>query len=256
MTADLSHAKFDQLAAGFALSALEPEDELAFRAHLPGCARCEEALLEHSTTMGHLAYAAASEEPPAAVLEGIRAGVRALRSERLRPVVAPASLDAARARKAGRTVRLSSALVGVAASLIVALGLVFVSGGLGAKAPQSSDVAFERVLQQQLVPGARTVSLAGDGRAVAVLNGGKVSLVVAGMSVNDKGNSVYVLWGKSRYGGVRAVGTFDVTSSKALAITNLGTVTPGTLSLLMVTREKGRSAPAVTTQRPVLSGQV
>jgi hypothetical protein len=253
MSTDQSHTKYDQLAAGFALSALEPEDELAFRAHLPGCARCEQALLEHSTTMGHLAYAASSEEPPASVLEGIRAGVRASRTDALRSVEAPASLDAARER---RTVRLSTALVGVAASLIAALAIVFASGGLGSKQPASSDVAFERILQQLVVPGARSVSLAGKGRAVAVLNGGKVSLDVAGMSVNDKANSVYVLWGKSRYGGVRAVGVFDVTSTKALAITNLGTVTPGTLSLLMVTREQGRQAPAVTTQQPILSGQV
>ena len=237
MTApDLSHAKYDQLAAGFALSALEPEDEVAFRSHLPGCARCAEALLEHSTTMGHLAFAASSEEPPASVLEE-----------------APASLDAARAR---RTVRLSTALVGVAASLIVALGLVFVSGGFSNKGGSSENVAFERILQQQLVPGARSVSLSGEGRAVAVLNGGKVSLVVSGMPVNDASRSIYVLWGKSRYGGVRAVGAFDVTSTTALAITNLGTVTPGTLQLLMVTREQGRRAPAVTTQQPILAGQV
>ena len=247
------HAKFDQLAAGFALSALEPEDELAFRSHLPECDLCAEALLEHSTTMGHLAYAASSEEPPASVLEGIRAGVRASRTDGLRPVEAPVSLDAARAR---RTVRLSTALVAVAASLVVALGLVFVGGGFSSKAPTTQNAAFERILQQQLVPGARSVQLEGDGRAVAVINGGKVSLVVAGMPVNDQTSSIYVLWGKSRYGGVRAVGTFDVPSTKALAITNLGTVTPATLQLLMVTREHGRKAPAVTTQQPLMTGTV
>jgi hypothetical protein len=246
------HVRYEQLGAGFALSALEPEDEQAFRAHLPGCERCAEALLEHSTTMGHLAYAASSEEPPASVLEGIRAGVRASRSEGLRPVQAPVSLDAVRAR---RTVRLSTALIGVAASLVVALALVF-AGGFGSSPSPTSDVAFESILKQQLVPGARSVNLAGEGRAVAVINGGKVSLVVAGMPVNDAHDSVYVLWGKSRYGGVRAVGTFDVTSTKALAITNLGTVTPATLAVLMVTKEHGRRAPAVTTQKPVLAGTV
>lgn len=252
MTADQSHAKYDQLAAGFALSALEPEDEMAFRSHLPSCDRCAEALLEHSTTMGHLAYAASSVEPPASVLEGIRAGMRASRSEDLRPVQAPSSLDAARARKAGRTVRLRSALVGVAASLVVVLGAVFVAGGLG---DENAPTPFEQILAAQLVPGAKSVTLEGAGRAVAVINGGTVSLVVDGMPVNDRTNSVYVLWGKSIHGGVRAVGTFDVVSTKALAITDLGSVTPGTLDLLMVTKEKGRKAPAVTTQQPVMTGE-
>jgi len=51
---DDTHALYDQLAVGHALSALEPEDEQAFLAHLPGCAACERALAEHTETLAHL----------------------------------------------------------------------------------------------------------------------------------------------------------------------------------------------------------
>jgi hypothetical protein len=38
MSAD--HQRYDELAVGWALHALEPEDEAAFARHLSGCARC------------------------------------------------------------------------------------------------------------------------------------------------------------------------------------------------------------------------
>jgi hypothetical protein len=254
MTApDLNHTKYEQLAAGYALSALEPEEELAFRGHLAECERCSAALLEHSTTLGHLAFALSAEEPPASVLEGIRAGVRASRSEGLRPVQAPSSLADARAKRSARTVRLSSALVAAAASIVMVLGVIFV-GGVGSKDPKPANSAFQQLVVSLAKPGARVIDLDGTGQAKAILNGGKISLVVQGLPVND-GKSIYVLWGKSRYGGVRAVGAFDVTTTKALVINDLGSVTPSTLELLMVTKEQGRKAPAVTTQQPIMSGQ-
>lgn len=241
------HGKYEQLAAGFALSALEPEDELAFRRHLAACDRCSEALLQHSTTLGHLAMVAQAEEPPASVLEGIRAGVRAARTEDLRPVEAPIPLV-----RRTRTVRLTSALVGVAASLVLVLGIVFL-GGLGSEGGSTRDSAFPQIVASLTKPGARVIDLKGEGHAVAILNGGQVSLAVQGLPVND-GRHIYVLWGKSRYGGVRAVGAFDVTTTKPVAINDLGTVTPATLEVLMVTREPGRAAPPVTTQQPIMTG--
>ena len=43
MTRPDQHERFEELAAGHALGALEPEDEQAFLAHVPACARCERA---------------------------------------------------------------------------------------------------------------------------------------------------------------------------------------------------------------------
>ena len=51
MTADhTEHAPFDELAVGWALHALEPEDEALFVAHLAGCERCAATVAETRTS--------------------------------------------------------------------------------------------------------------------------------------------------------------------------------------------------------------
>lgn len=69
------HEPFEELVVGFALSALEPEDEQEFLRHLAGCARCERALAQHADTLAHLAYAVEPATPPPSLLEGIRRGM-------------------------------------------------------------------------------------------------------------------------------------------------------------------------------------
>jgi hypothetical protein len=249
------HAVYEQLAAGHAFSALEPEDEQVFLAHLHECAACSNALSRHSDTLGHLAYDAPAYDPPQSVLAGIRAGIRA-EGDAVPPLAPPTSLAAVRERRAARTVRLSTALVGVAAALVLVVSLVFVNRGLTSQdhSQQLSAAAVNKAVAQLLVPGARAVTLHGAGTAVAVINGDRISLVMSGVAVNDTTNSVYVLWGKSRFGGVRAVGTFDVSTNQLVVVNSLHLVNPSTLQSLIVTRENGRTPPAVTTQRPVVSG--
>jgi hypothetical protein len=71
------HRSFEELAVGHALSALEPDEEQRFLAHLDSCARCRREVDEHLATAAHLAYSAEDVEPPPSLLEGIRAGMRA-----------------------------------------------------------------------------------------------------------------------------------------------------------------------------------
>ena len=58
------HGEWDALAVGWALSALEPDDEARLAAHLPGCARCTETVREAVWTVTDLAYAVPNETPP------------------------------------------------------------------------------------------------------------------------------------------------------------------------------------------------
>ena len=58
------HGGWDALAVGWALSALEPDDEARLAAHLPGCARCTETVREAVWTVTDLAYAVPDETPP------------------------------------------------------------------------------------------------------------------------------------------------------------------------------------------------
>lgn len=254
---DDAHALYDQLAVGHALSALEPEDEQAFLAHLPGCATCQRSLAEHTETLAHLAYDVVSDAPPPSVLEGIRAGVAA--SGRAGAFPAPASLEAARSRRRDRTVRWSTAVVGAAASVVMLAALLFVNQSLQSQEHHAvADAARLQTTVASLVgPGARKVDLTGSGGSgVVIVDKGKVSLVMSGLPVNDS-HSVYVLWQKGRFGDVRAVGTFDV-RSKDLAVVDGGLHLAADAHPVrfMITREKGRTAPALSTQPAVVAGDV
>ncbi len=254
---DTTHARFEELAAGHALAALEPEDEQAFLAHLPACAACSVALAEHLDTLGHLAYDTASVEPPASILDGIRAGIAD--SGRSGAFPAPVSLDAARTLRRDKTVRWTTAALGAAASLILVAALVLMNRGLQSKANQTqqANAKLNAAVASLLVDGSREVNLTGSqGKGVVVVNGSKASFVAAGLPVNDRSNSIYVLWAKSRSGGVNAVGTFDITSSNPTVVNNLKIGSPAGIATFMVTRETGRKAPALSTQPAVVAGDV
>lgn len=263
------HQVFDELAVGHALSALEPEDEARFASHLASCARCERAVAEHELTLAHLAHAAPSVEPPPSLLEGIRAGARAeSRGGGLRsPAGATATGSAPvadldeRRRSRAVQVRRSHLLTSAAAVVALLLGL----GGWNAalqrdnaekEARVESMAAAVRALEN---PDTRTVRLTspeGTVMAVALMEGEQMALVVDGLKPNPE-DSVYVLWGQSSYGDVRAVGTFDV-SDPDLEVLDGMRLEPGVgdLTTLMVTHEKGRQAPAETTQPVLVSGDV
>jgi len=255
-----AHELYEQLAVGHALSALEPEDEHAFLAHLSGCAACEAAVAEHTETLSHLAYGAAAAEPPASLLEGIRKGVQESGRAGAFPVpTAPSSLDAARERRRHRTMRTTTGLIGAAAALVMVMALVFVNRGLQAKNNdlQAADARLSSVVTSLVHEGSRKVTLTGGGKtsAVAVLNGSAVSLVMRGVAANDTSNSIYVLWERSRFGVVRPVGTFDVHSSDIAVVDHLRlTGDADTVQSLIVTREQGRTAPPIAKGDTVVAG--
>ena len=250
-----THERYEELAAGHALSALEPGDEQAFLRHLPSCAACERALAEHRETAGHLAYAADPVELPDSLLAGIRAGM----AESGRPMVSPAEpepvrLDDVRRR---RRMTLPRPLVGVAAAAAMVLSL----GVWNASLQQGKSAAEKRadVVAALMVDGGRQVQLEdGSGKAVAVAvvheDRRTVSLVVHGLAPNDTDASTYVLW-QTGDTGTRPVGTFDVKGDDVGVVEHLPLVT----SLqgwtdLAVTREPGRTAPKAPGSLPIASG--
>lgn len=257
---DTSHELYEQLAVGHALDALEPEDELQFTRHLAHCAACQRAVAEHTETLSHLAYAAEDAEPPAALRDGILAGVAASGRSGLFP--APVQLDELGARRARRerTVKLTTALVGVAASFVLLVALLLVNNGLQSRNDDLArqDAAFRTTVSSLLTPGARQVPLEGNGKAVAVVAGRQVSLVMSGLAPNDAAHSTYVLWERSRFGDVRAVGTFDVRSSGTSVVASglQLTKSPDALATLIVTRESGRTAPSVAKGAVVIEGRL
>ncbi|MGY1637333.1 anti-sigma factor [Geodermatophilus sp. SYSU D00742] len=274
------HRVFDELAVGWALHALEPEEEAALAAHLPGCRRCGGTVAETGEVLAVLAGGLPAADPPGRLGEELRAAVResvqvgrqpgagppapaggppvvdATRGGADRVVTGPADepapdpSGAAPAPTAWRRV-LPSALVAAAVATVLALGTwnVVLS--------DARDQARETVARQAdvvnalLVPGRATVvPLSGDdGAPVAtvVARNGVVQVVNHGLPVNDAQEQTYVLWG-TRDGGAVALGTFDVTSPQ----TDLWAVGSGSTGLdapdgYDISLEPGRQAPSAPT---------
>src|SRR5215216_3070610 len=82
----MSHSEYEELAAGYVLGALEPDDEQVFQRHLDGCPVCEANVRELEAVVGELAYAVPPADPPDTVWAGIR---REIRSEAVRPEAVP-----------------------------------------------------------------------------------------------------------------------------------------------------------------------
>jgi hypothetical protein len=149
-----------------------------------------------------------------------------------------------------------TAALSAAAALILIVSGVFVRGLMTDRDNQQDvNQRLAAAVANLIQPGARTIALQGDGgHGAIVLNGQRVSLVMAGMPRNDTKNSVYVLWEQNTFGDVRAVGTFDV-STDDIAVANLQLQQdPGSVHTFMVTREHGRVAPARTTQPVLVAG--
>lgn len=265
MTRPDPHERYEELAAGHALSALEPEDEQVFLGHLAGCARCERELAVHSATLAHLAYAPDAAEPPDSLLAAIRDGVLASGRGATFPrvtgshVTGPdlgadpspagtASLDGARRRRDAARLRRTSTWTGIAAAAALVLGLGVWNTSLQRDRDQQ-DAWGDRMaaaVRELREADADTVPLEGaDGSAVAValVRGSELSLVVDGLPVNDEG-TMYVLWGQSRSGDVRPVGAFDVARGGLDVLRDMRIpVSAGKVTRFMVTREQSELAP-------------
>jgi anti-sigma-K factor RskA len=70
-----AHEGFDELAVGWALHALEPEDEAAFLDHLTGCGRCAQTVAETAEVMAALAADLPSAEPSPSLRDRLRTEV-------------------------------------------------------------------------------------------------------------------------------------------------------------------------------------
>ncbi len=84
------HGEWDALAVGWALSALEPDDEARFAVHLPECDRCTETVRESLRTVADLAFAVPDEAPPASLKQRI---MQAAAAEPRRRTPPPGQLD-------------------------------------------------------------------------------------------------------------------------------------------------------------------
>lgn len=72
MDSPVNHSDYEELAAGFAFGALEPDEEQAFQRHLEGCPACKASVREFEELTASLAYAAPPLEPPPSLRAAVR----------------------------------------------------------------------------------------------------------------------------------------------------------------------------------------
>jgi len=266
---NVTHDDVRDLAAGFVLGALTPEEEAAVRDHLATCAEPHPELAELGGVVPHLAESVAPVEPPAGLRDRILHAAAVARPAEggaqveLTAVPFPAAEDRA-ARAAARRSRLGTWTMGIAAVLAIAvLGawnlqlqgrLSDVEGNLAAATAYQEGVA--RVLAVATQDGAQVAILTATPDAPTAAAGlaaaGPDGTIVISMHdlVPTTGTQVYEAWvivGEAApvpLGGfsVGAAGTGVFNGSTALA-------EPG--ALLALTLEPGPGATTPT--KPVLT---
>jgi anti-sigma-K factor RskA len=273
MTHD-DHQTYDELAVGWALHTLEPEDEALFAEHLPGCARCAETVAGTTDAMADMAADLPAAEPSAALRERLRQAVAETEQVPLSSSPAAARglpspravgdpprrgvLAAPRAVAEPPRRRLLPALVAVAAAAVVGLGIWNVVLNDDRQKLQSTLASQSAVMEALVDPHRATLApLGDDGQPVATVvpKGGTVEVVAHGLPANDASRTSYVVWGLHGDKPV-PLGTFDVKGSQM----ELQTVGSGSTGLdqfdsYAVSLEPGQEAPSAPTD-VVATGQV
>ncbi|MGY1679538.1 anti-sigma factor [Geodermatophilus sp. SYSU D01176] len=284
------HESFDELAVGWALHALEPEDEELFAAHLPTCPRCRGTVAETTDVMGALAADLPPAEPPERLRDRLRAAVEETEQlprpagdgRRTDPPVPPVPSAAGGAvlppgpeRPASGAHRVSlplgpaddeagwrrvlpHALAAAAVAAILALGTWNVVLSSAREEAQATAAEQAELVDALLTPGQATIApMAAGGTTVAtvVARDDQVQVVAHGLAPNDVQDQTYVVWGTGA-GSPAPLGTFDVTSPQPA----LWTVGSGSSGLdaytgYAVSLEPGRQAPPEPTEI-VASGEV
>jgi anti-sigma-K factor RskA len=252
----MSHSEFEELAAGYVLGALEPDDEHAFQQHLGGCPVCEANVRELEAVVGELAYAVPPLDPPDTLWAGIR---REIRPEAARRTAIPAAPEPP-AGAGVRRLRLLPALAAAAAILLVVVLSLWNLNLRDQNAVYRARVAaLQRATELANDPGASLVTLQDQ----AGTTGAQATVIAS--SRQDRGvllienlpplqrNRVYELWGIPA--GERA--------QKALVFVPLrrqGTqalqfevpIQPGTE--FAITDEPGPDGSEQPTSKPLLAG--
>jgi anti-sigma-K factor RskA len=238
------HTPFDELAAGYAVDALDPDDHARFLGHIGTCGRCQQALTGYAEVTGALADMSPAAEPSPQLGERILAAAAA-EDARVAPAELPPGVVSLRKRP-----RWLTAVAAAAAAVVIGGG---VWGGLaatnGGSAP--SAVGSPRSLQ--------VVLTAAKGHAEAakvIVRGSSVWLVPSTLPPDDQATQVYVLWQITGAHTPLAIGSFDVRRGVHAQI-EVGALAASYNSTwaFAVSLEHGRAIPA-TPSRPVALGQI
>lgn len=245
-------------AVAFAIHALEPDEELAMRAHIERCGSCFETVRETELVAAAMAGSVDQVDPPPRLRTNILA--MAAETPQARPAPESGSADPPQpqphprfaARRRPNLTRARVLLVAAAAVVVVGVG------GLGAYTVQVQQQRDALAAQAQALagivtrldaPGSAHATLSTDSgqpvAAVLVTTAGR-TVVTAGLSPNDTSDTTYVVWGLGA-GDPRPLAAFDVAAAGP-GVHELGGVGgEPPFAAYAVSLEPGRTMPAAPT---------
>ncbi|HUR52405.1 MAG TPA: anti-sigma factor [Mycobacteriales bacterium] len=202
MSESQGHEHWEELAAGHALDALEPEETEAFTAHLQGCERCHRVLADHAFVAAQLGSLVEEQDDDVPSWESIRPLALPVRS------AAPAAADDVVVSLAAVRQRRQPRLLAAAASLLLLAG----AGGVALLTTRdNAPNAQQQVLAScSAGSGCHVVHL--QGKADLVVAGGTAKLLATSLPAAPSGH-VYVLWQLPRDGRPTMVGKLQTTGS-------------------------------------------
>jgi hypothetical protein len=243
-------------AVAFAIHALEPDEELAMRAHIERCGSCFETVRETELVAAAMAGSVEQVDPP----RRLRTNILAMAAEtpQARPAPGSGSADPVQphprfaARRRPNLTRARVLLAVAAAAAVVGVG------GLGAYTVQVQQERDALAAQAQALagivtrldaPGSAHATLSTDSgqpvAAVLVTTAGR-TVVTAGLSPNDTGDTTYVVWGIGE-GDPRPLAAFDVTAAGPGVHELGGAGGEPPFAAYAVSLEPGRTMPAAPT---------
>lgn len=238
-----SHQDWDEIAAGHALGALEPDDEQRFEVHLRTCAECAQVIADSQEVMAELAFAPDHVAPPPELKARLMAAIREEAGDEPRMAVVshPDTLEVVRDRRRGRAAHAGRTSVAdrwvrfAAAASVVLLAVI--AAGVWARGGSTPQPRFVSLASAQ-APATQVAT-------VEVLDG-KAWTISSGLPANDTSNSQYVLWALPVNGDPLPLGSFDVTPGHA--VTKVGKVSSlSSVKAFAVSREPGRTLPTKPT---------
>jgi hypothetical protein len=282
------HDPYDELAAGFALHALDPADQRQFLAHVTDCDRCQAAVgdytevtaalaesrpaaLDPSPQLGRRIMAAIADEPQQLSRPRGTAAPSADGAVRpagtadpdgadgadgtLRPPRAVGDL-AARRNRHRRPRSRTAALAGAAAAVVIAAGgiwggLAATGGGASGGTASVAGCAQPHACRQVLLTSATS-----QASARVVIKGNVAWLIPSRLPADNSTEQVYVLWQITGARKALPVGSFDVRAHRGAAV-RIGPLDAGyhATRAFAISLEPGRAIPAKPSHTVAL-GQV
>ncbi|MEU4806962.1 anti-sigma factor [Actinosynnema sp. NPDC023587] len=201
----------EELAVGWAMHSLEPDEEARVRDHLPGCAQCRETVRATEEVTAALGGSVRQYDPPTGLKSRLMAEVERTPQERVAPTrpaapipsesvpePAPVRLDERRKNGIGRRL-LAAAAVVVALAAVGVAGVRFNQLDDRISAEEQRNSRLNKALELAANPETnRAVLRSPSGDPVAIMLSSDAEAAVMEMKLApNAADQTYVVWGKS-----------------------------------------------------------